>query len=55
MLPAISFREVMELDRHWRIVTFGDLNELLPSNTTAPNDIELFEALVVAGIRVAET
>lgn len=46
-------RRAIELARQTGVVTFDQLNELLPSTTTEPEDIEaLMEALSDAGIQV---
>jgi len=46
MLTRDIIRKVIELGCQRGFVTFDELNELLPSATTAPEDIEaLFEIL----------
>jgi len=48
-------RKVIEFGRDRGFVTFDELNELLPSNTTAPEDIEdVMAALSDEGIDVVE-
>jgi RNA polymerase primary sigma factor len=48
-------RKAIELGRQKGFVTFGELNELLPSTTTAPEDIEdLMTVLGEEGINVIE-
>lgn len=48
-------RKAIELGRQKGFVTFGELNELLPSTTTAPEDIEdLMTVLSEEGINVIE-
>jgi RNA polymerase primary sigma factor len=48
-------RKAAELGRLRGFVTFDQLSELLPSDTTAPEDIEaVFEALSDEGIRVID-
>jgi RNA polymerase primary sigma factor len=52
---ARSFRKAIELGRPNGFVTFNQLDELLRSETMAPEDIEtLFEALSDEGINVVE-
>ena len=47
--------KAIELGRLRGFVTFDELNELCPSTTTAPEDIEtIMEALSNAGINVVE-
>jgi hypothetical protein len=48
-------RKAVELSRQGGFVTFDQLNELLPSTTTAPEDIEaVMAALSDAGINIVE-
>jgi RNA polymerase primary sigma factor len=48
-------RKAIELGRQRGFVTFGELNELLPSTTAAPEDIEaLLAALSDEGINLVE-
>jgi hypothetical protein len=55
MQPNEMIRKAIELGRPNGFVTFNQLNELLPSTTTAPEDIEaLLEALSDEGIHVIE-
>ena len=54
-MPNDVVRKAIELGRHKGFVTFGELNELLPSSTTAPEDIEyVMAALSEEGINVVE-
>jgi RNA polymerase primary sigma factor len=47
--------KVIEFGRDRGFVTFDELNELLPSNTTGPEDIEaVMAALSDEGINVVE-
>ncbi|MBR0794452.1 RNA polymerase subunit sigma-70 [Bradyrhizobium jicamae] len=49
-------RRAIELGRHRGFVTFDQLNTLLPSVTTEPEDIEaLMQALSEEGIDVVES
>jgi Sigma-70 factor, region 1.1 len=49
-------RKAIELGRQKGFVTFDELNELLPSTTTAPEDIEaVMAALSDEGINVIES
>jgi RNA polymerase primary sigma factor len=48
-------RMALELGRPTGVITFDQLNELLPSTTTAPDDIEaVMQALGDEGINVVE-
>jgi hypothetical protein len=48
-------RTAIELGRQKGFVTFGELNEIWPSTTTTPEDIEnLMTALSEEGINVIE-
>jgi hypothetical protein len=48
-------QKIIEIGRLRGFVTFDQINELLPSATTQPEDIEtLFEALSAEGIQVVE-
>jgi RNA polymerase primary sigma factor len=50
-----TIRKAIELGRDKGFVTFDELNELLPSATTAPEDIEaVMAALSDEGIKVIE-
>jgi Sigma-70 factor, region 1.1 len=50
-----KFQKVIELGRQRNFVTFDELNELLPSATTEPEDIEvLMEALRDEGINLVD-
>jgi RNA polymerase primary sigma factor len=55
MLRSDIIRKAVELGRQKGFVTFGELNELLPSSTIAPEDIEdVMAALSEEGINVVE-
>jgi len=55
MLKRDIIRKAIELGRQKGFVTFDELNELLPSTTTAPEDIEdVMTALSEEGINVIE-
>ncbi len=54
-MPSDIIRKAVELGRDKGFVTFNELNELLPSATTAPEDIEdVMAALSDEGIDVIE-
>ena len=54
-MPNDIIRKAVGLGRQKGFVTFGELNELLPSSTTAPEDIEdVMAALSEEGISVVE-
>ena len=55
MLRRDIIRKAIELGRLRGFVTFDELNELLPSTTSAPEDIEaILEAISREGINVVE-
>jgi hypothetical protein len=48
-------RRVIEIGHRRGFVTFDQINELMPSTTTAPEDIEtLMEALSAAEIQITD-
>jgi hypothetical protein len=48
-------RRAIEIGHRRGFVTFDQINELMPSTTTEPEDIEtLFEALNAEGIQITE-
>lgn len=55
MVPKSMIRRAIELYGQRGFVTFDQLNELLPSATTEPEDIEaLMQALSDEGINVVD-
>jgi RNA polymerase primary sigma factor len=56
MFRREAIQKVIELGCRRGFVTFDELNELLPSDTTAPEHVEtLFETLRHEGIDVTES
>lgn len=55
MIPQGMIRRIIELSRMRGFLTFDQLNALLPSTTTAPEDIEaILQALSDEGINLVD-